>query len=152
MSWGHDDEVVVDDDFGRPAFLRGMKAKPQQIVSSIDEDDASDDMVRAYSITRGRTQADPSLRYETMVRATRPVSPELSEHERAIVHHVRAESLAVAELAVLVVLPIGVVRVLVGDLIKKQFLLANTATVVSNGPSAQRVDLLKRVISGVEAL
>jgi hypothetical protein len=155
MSWGRDNEVVVDDDFGRPAFLRGLKpasAASAPAPQSGFDDDTDDEFVRSYSLTGGRTEADPSVRFETMVRSAGVSTQRLQDRHLNIVNLVLAEPLSVAELAVCLSLPIGVVRVLVSDLLANKFLVANTAPPVASGASAERVDLLRRVISRVEAL
>jgi Protein of unknown function (DUF742) len=162
MSWGNDDEVVVDDDFGRPAFLRGLKQAgstgqapggfDHNRESDVDEGNDDDEFVRSYSLTGGRTEADPSVRFETMVRSAGAPTQQLQERHLNIVAFVVDEPLSVAELAVCLSLPIGVVRVLVSDLLANKFLIANSAPPVTNGASAERVDLLRRVISRVEAL
>jgi len=82
-------------------------------------DDAAGPLVRPYMITRGRTPADDErldLSTQVMtVRAEEDVPAGLGPEHLAIVRLCR-KPVSVAEIAAYVNLPLGVVRVLCGDL------------------------------------
>jgi hypothetical protein len=110
--------------------------------------------VRPYAITGGRTRpTGVDLAIEALIRAHPEGWPHpLSSHEQYLVDAGGAP-LSVAELAVKVSLPVGVVRVLAGDLV------AVGARVVvahglghADGPSATDVNILERVLHGLRSL
>ncbi len=152
-----DDDFVddfVDDSFSRPRFLRELKSEANTTPIDLEPDaeEADDDLplTRAYTLTGGRTVASPQVQFETMVSAG--VKPKnLRDHEKRIVAAVQHDALSVAEVAVAVALPIGVVRVLISDLVANSFLVAS-ATVSRIDDASGHIDLLRRVISGVETL
>ena len=112
-------------------------------------DEAAGPLVRPYTITSGRTPTESSqLDISTQVMALRteqePVG--LGPEHLAIVGLCR-RPLSVAEIAVYVKLPLGVVRVLCGDLIER-------GLVITRSPSpqpAQQPDLetLQAVLDGL---
>jgi Protein of unknown function (DUF742) len=147
-------EPIVDDDFGRSKFLLGMKkAAPGRPGATVgynsDEEDAS--LARAFTLTGGRTAADPAIQFETMVRAGLALPEGARDHDVRIMSTVRNEPLSIAEIAVACSLPIGVVRVLVSDLVNQHFLTSST-TISNSDDALGHVNLLRRVISRVEAL
>jgi hypothetical protein len=108
-------------------------------------------IVRPYVLTQGRTKApDATYALEAQVRAlisassmSRTVTPEA----RRIVDMCQT-SVSVAEIAVRLMLPVGVARVLVGDLVA-----ANAVTVdVGAQDAANDVALLERLLDGIRAL
>ncbi|MFI6816634.1 DUF742 domain-containing protein [Nonomuraea sp. NPDC050328] len=110
-------------------------------------DEEAGPIVRPYALTKGRTRAaGETLDLVAMVRATgEPASGVGPEHE-AILRASRSP-ISVADLAVELDLPVGVVRVLLGDL-RDHGLLTVTSQV---GPrSSERI--LKEVINGLRAL
>ena len=108
-------------------------------------------IVRPYVLTQGRTKApDVTFALEAQVRAViastsmaRTATPEA----RRIVDLCRTP-LSVAEVAARLLLPLGVARVLVGDLVG-----ANAVTVdVGAQDAANDVALLERLLDGIRAL
>jgi hypothetical protein len=105
-------------------------------------------LVRPYALTRGRTKPVRDYPIEALVSAVAvssgtPRSPE----EKAILGVCR-ESRSVAEVAALVRLPLGVVRVLVADLVERGLVSVHTGT-----PEAGKdIRLLERVLSGLRKL
>ncbi|WP_329181347.1 DUF742 domain-containing protein [Streptomyces sp. NBC_01477] len=121
-------------------------------------DDAAGPVVRPYAMTRGRTThaAEAKLDLIALVIARsddadagldddRTLSPEHLD----IVERCLAQAVSVAELAADLDLPIGVVRVLIGDLLE-----AGHVTVRQPVPPAELPDesILREVINGLRAL
>ncbi|MEU7529004.1 DUF742 domain-containing protein [Saccharothrix sp. NPDC042600] len=108
-------------------------------------------LVRPYAWTRGRTSSQHDLRIETLVsleehgiaKAMRDTTPE----QRAIVE-LCATTRSVAEVSALLTLPLGVVRVLLGDLIDMG-VVAVTSVNAAAGPD---LALMQRVLHGLRNL
>ncbi|XVV06263.1 DUF742 domain-containing protein [Actinosynnema sp. CA-248983] len=107
-------------------------------------------LVRPYAWTRGRTSSQHDLRIETLVSleehgfaiAMRDTTPE----QRAIVE-LCASTRSVAEVSALLSLPLGVVRVLLGDLIDMGVVAISTAA-----PGGPDLLLMERVLQGLRNL
>jgi hypothetical protein len=105
--------------------------------------------VRAYAITRGRAESGVALDFETMVSATPMATGADLRFERArVVREVLDEPCSVAELSARLRLPLGVVRVLAGDLVQERLLDAHRTV----GDVADDVVLIRRLIEGIRAL
>ncbi len=107
--------------------------------------------VRAYAMTGGRSRASVQLEFETMLQATGDGREALTavRFERAdIVRLCHSEPLSVAELAARMHVPIGVVRVVAGDLLAEGYLQAFHPSV----SVADDVLLITRLIAGVRSL
>ncbi|MFJ8861652.1 DUF742 domain-containing protein [Streptomyces sp. NPDC102451] len=114
-------------------------------------------LVRPYAVTGGRTQAAPTgarLDLIALVAADNGVAdPQgdalLGPEHRALLALCRDEIQSVAELAADADLPVGVVRVLLGDLLE-----AGCVRVSRPVPPAQLPDerILREVIDGLRAL
>jgi hypothetical protein len=108
--------------------------------------------LRPYAMTEGRTEpTGPDLAIEDLVaRATLAVDPPswLSFEHRSIALACR-ETLSVAELAARVDLPLGVTRVLVGDLAAHGMVTVHRAPSHAGGPN---VALLEQVLHGLQRL
>jgi hypothetical protein len=104
--------------------------------------------VRPYFYTKGRTRSRYELAIETLVstQAGALTRPELVEH-RAILDLCR-EPKSVAEVGALVGIPLGVARVVVGDLAVTGALEVHS-TVAADGPD---VALMERVLAGLRKL
>ncbi len=129
----------------RPFLERGPRPATEEFV------DPESAQVRAYAITRGRSQAAVHLAFETMLQAT-STGRDPVRHERferlSILQLCREEPLSVAELSARLHLPIGVVRVVAADLLLEGHLEAfQTSEHV-----ADDVFLITRLIAGVRAL
>jgi Protein of unknown function (DUF742) len=118
-----------------------------------DSDDDNDDGgIRAFTITAGRTIARSDVMFETVVA---PTSQRYTGHggvASTLLALVATEPLSVAELAVHLEIPIGVSRVLVSDLLDSGHLTSAALSAPIGSVPTSKVDLLKRVISRVEAL
>ncbi|MET7290212.1 DUF742 domain-containing protein [Streptomyces sp. NPDC005573] len=119
-------------------------------------DDEAGPVVRPYAMTRGRTTGPGQHRLDLIaVVATEPdagdpeVDPTLGPEHVHIVGLCRAEPQSVAEIAAELDLPVGVVRVLVGDLEH-----AELVHVTRPVPPAELPDesILRDVINGLRAL
>ncbi|MEV0961678.1 MULTISPECIES: DUF742 domain-containing protein [unclassified Streptomyces] len=114
-------------------------------------------LVRPYAMTGGRTQPGPnSARLDLIAlvdaagdAADRAAESLLGPEHRALLELCRTETQSVAELAADADLPVGVVRVLVGDLLE-----GGHVTVSMPVPPAQLPDerILREVIDGLRAL
>ncbi|MGW2931064.1 DUF742 domain-containing protein [Streptomyces sp. NPDC055722] len=119
-------------------------------------DDEAGPVVRPYAMTRGRTSHAAQHRLDLIaVVVTEPhaddpeADPSLSPEHVDIVGLCREAPQSVAELAAGLDLPIGVVRVLVGDLVDEELVHVTRPV-----PPAELVDesILRDVIDGLRAL
>ncbi|MGW8328451.1 DUF742 domain-containing protein [Streptomyces sp. NPDC055897] len=115
-------------------------------------------LVRPYAMTGGRTAPGPSgvrLDLIALVTLAAPRGPEPAEESllgpehRALLALCRRETQSVAELAADADLPVGVVRVLLGDLLESGHVAVSRPV-----PPAQLPDeiILREVIDGLRAL
>ncbi|GGQ51624.1 DUF742 domain-containing protein [Streptomyces althioticus] len=113
-------------------------------------------LVRPYAVTGGRTAPGPSgVRFDLIALVTLDPAapagddPALGPEHRALIDLCRPETQSVAELAAGADLPVGVVRVLLGDLLE-----SGRVTVSRPVPPAQLPDerVLREVIAGLRAL
>ncbi|MEU3303649.1 MULTISPECIES: DUF742 domain-containing protein [unclassified Streptomyces] len=114
-------------------------------------------LVRPYAMTGGRTKPGPSdVRFDLIAlvdaaadAVDRAAESLLGPEHRALLELCRTETQSVAELAADADLPVGVVRVLLGDLLE-----AGHVTVSRPVPPAQLPDerILREVIDGLRAL
>jgi len=118
-------------------------------------DDEAGPVVRPYAMTRGRTTSAAQHRLDLIaVVVTEPHADEagaqtLSPEHEDIVGLCRDAPQSVAELAAELDLPIGVVRVLIGDLVADEMVHVTRPV-----PPAELPDesILRDVISGLRAL
>ncbi|MFC9593554.1 DUF742 domain-containing protein [Streptomyces sp. NPDC056944] len=114
-------------------------------------------LVRPYAMTGGRTKPGPSnVRFDLIALVVvddEPPGPGeealLGPEHRSLLTLCRAETQSVAELAADADLPVGVVRVLLGDLLESGFVRVSRPV-----PPAQLPDerILREVIDGLRAL
>ncbi|MFJ5778054.1 DUF742 domain-containing protein [Streptomyces sp. NPDC093094] len=119
-------------------------------------DDEAGPVVRPYAMTRGRTRHTAQHRLDliaVVVTETHAGDPEkdptLSPEHTDIVGLCRDTPQSIAELAAELDLPVGVVRVLVGDLVDREFIHVTRPV-----PPAELPDesILRDVINGLRAL
>lgn len=112
---------------------------------------SSEPMVRAYTITGGRTNTEaPQLRFESMVALTAQgaaASAQLT-FERKKIAALLSQPLSVAEISARISVPIGVARVLVGDLVVDGTLRLFDAP----ADASQDISLVKELIDGIRNL
>ncbi|HYN17302.1 MAG TPA: DUF742 domain-containing protein [Actinomycetes bacterium] len=107
--------------------------------------------LRPYAMTDGRTEpSGPELAIEDLIGASSATDPPtwLSLEHRSIALASR-ETMSVAELAARVDLPLGVTRVLVGDLATQGMVTVHRAPSHAGGPN---VALLEQVLHGLQKL
>jgi hypothetical protein len=132
-------------DAGRPEAPPPVAPPPQEVEEPVAGGSA---FVWPYVFTRGRTRSAFQLSIETLVSAVPQALPAgLTGEHRAVLGLCR-EPRSVAELAARVGVPLGVARVLVGDL------AAAGAVAVHRAPDADGPDLalMERVLSGLRKL
>ncbi|RLL69983.1 DUF742 domain-containing protein [Streptomyces sp. Z26] len=128
-------------------------------------DDAAGPVVRPYAMTRGRTRSgasDARLDLIALVLAESAgdgsaaweAGDDIDDHTLApehvdIVTRVRRTPQSVAELAAELDLPVGVVRVLIGDLIDAELVRVTRPVPPAELPDE---DILREVINGLRAL
>ena len=109
-------------------------------------------VVRPYVLTGGRTRATgPALALDATVCATTsaPTRPLPSAPEATRIVELCVAPISVAELAGRMTLPVGVVRVLVGDLGTLGAVTVNPPTPIG---AATDAGLLARLLDGIRAL
>jgi hypothetical protein len=108
-------------------------------------------IVRPYALTAGRTKAVVDLPLEATLRldtsATRRAWSDDVQGRIVGVCDLRS----VAEVSALVQRPIGVVRVLLGDLVQQGYVNVQ-ATLTENSTDDERFDLHERTLRGLRAL
>ena len=108
-------------------------------------------IVRPYALTAGRTRPAVDLPLEARLRL------DTSATRRAWGDDVQGQivgvldSRSVAEVSAVIRRPIGVVRVLLGDLVQQGFVHVQ-ATLTENSTNDDRNDLLERTLRGLRAL
>ena len=126
-------------------------------MAMFDEEELLDDAraVRPYTVTRGRVASRRDLPMEALVRAigspsAEPVSGETPERRR-ILELTSQRILSVAEIGAHLRLPLGVVRVLVGDLADSGQVVVHTGSSEPQSTAAQ-LKVLGSVLDGISAL
>jgi len=113
--------------------------------------DAGDGLrVRPYAITGGRTRAATDVPIEAIVYRTPTGEKAVSSlsMERRQILNLLASPQSAAEISARLRLPLGVARVVVGDLVDEGFVALNTRS-ASGRPDLR---LLERVLDGLQAL
>ncbi len=125
---------------------------PLDAVEAELADAADAAMVRPYAWTRGRTKSTMDLRIEALV-----TTSELGEDIEAMTHsehrsvaELCVEPRSVAEVATLLHVPLGVAKVLLGDMANLGLVIVHkTAT---GGANKAHLMLMERVLSGLRRL
>lgn len=114
-------------------------------------DDAAGPLVRPYAVTRGRTRSGRTeLDLVTLVVALQPeIHAKTVEPEYATVLWVCAHPLSVAEVAAKVDLPLCVVKVLLSDLIERNYVIYRTGWGSTRAPD---MDTMQKVLDGIRRL
>ncbi|MEV0702442.1 DUF742 domain-containing protein [Saccharopolyspora sp. NPDC050389] len=134
-----------------PSISGSMPAIPAVDHQESDGLD-SGSLVRPYARTRGRTRTDYDLAIETLVttseRGRTQATQTRAEHRS--ISELCLEARSVAEVAAHLRLPLGVVRVLIGDMADTGLVLIHdSGMVVGDRPS---MEFLERVLSGLRRL
>ncbi len=107
--------------------------------------------VRPYVRTRGRTHARPDLRVETLVSIPSP-RPSIEDPEHRVIRDLCDEPRSVAEVAALMRVPLGVARVLIGDMADDGTLTVHrTLDRLGPGSGPDRA-VMARVLRGLRGL
>ena len=122
-----------------------------ELESFAPEDQPS--LVRPYTLTAGRTDSRVSLPLEAPVETVISDKPQRwpGNDVRAQICAMCGSSPSVAEIAAHLSLPIGVVRVLIGDLVSSGHLKVRT-TLSDQSSIDERRELLGRTLRGLRAL
>ncbi len=116
------------------------------------EQDTGASAVRPYTWTRGRTKSGFDLAIETLVSTSRRGREQMGmlQVEHRAVAELCGEARSVAEVAALLSLPLGVARVLLGDMAGLGLVTVHqTASSAGNAPD---LALMERVLSGLRRL
>jgi hypothetical protein len=115
-----------------------------------DDDAPVARVVRPYTLTGGRTAPRVSLPVEATLRrqGSGPKGPVDGNLARILEV---CDKRSVAEVSALVSMPIGVVRVLLGDLIEEGHVLAQ-ATLTADSSKDERRELIERTLRGLRTL
>lgn len=110
-------------------------------------------VVRPYALTRGRTRPGRSdLPLEALVRWVDGSVDPMGTAERRRIHQlIGTQILSVAELSAHLSLPLGVVRVLVGDLADEGLVVVHAGSPAAAAP-ATNLKVLESVLNGISAL
>jgi hypothetical protein len=109
--------------------------------------------VRSYVLTGGRTRGRSELPFEALLQVTahgRAARPTLALERREILSRCIG-SISIAEISAYLRLPLGVVRVLVGDMVEEGLLTASAPDHSRTGDRPDRL-LLERVLDGLQSL
>ena len=109
-------------------------------------------LVRPYYMTGGRTRpAHDDLELETLVSTTAlgATSPKVGGVERRAIVSLCRDLLSIAEVSARLDLPLGVARVLIGDMAEEGFVILHRPTMVGDRPD---LALLQRVLYGLHQL
>lgn len=130
-----------------PVVTQAPVPVPEPPVAHLPLEDSPYAKVRPYVLTGGRTRGGVEFAVEALVTAVRGTSrPEPVEHTRIRALCVRPRS--VAELAALTGVPLGVARVLLGDMLVTGAISVHR-TADAGGPD---LALMERVLSGLRRL
>ncbi len=116
------------------------------------EQDPGASAVRPYTWTRGRTKSGFDLAIETLLSTSRRGREQMGmlQVEHRAVAELCGETRSVAEVAALLSLPLGVARVLLGDMAGLGLVTVHqTASSAGNAPD---LALMERVLSGLRRL
>ncbi len=104
--------------------------------------------VRPYTFTAGRTEATVHLPLEATLRRQPSASAGNQLSAGALQVLEACDTRSVAEVSALVSMPIGVVRVLLGDLME-QGLVQVQATITESSSKDERIELIERTLRGL---
>ncbi|HEX2286970.1 MAG TPA: DUF742 domain-containing protein [Mycobacterium sp.] len=119
------------------------------------ERDVADEpsLVRPYTLTAGRTDARIDLPLEAPIETVTSAKPPRwpGNDVRGQILAVCADHPSVAEIAAKLSLPLGVARVLIGDLVTQGYLQVHT-TLGDSTTDDERRELIGRTLRGLRAL
>lgn len=104
-------------------------------------------LIRSYTLTAGRTASKVDLALEATLRLQAGAEAPVLSPSAAQVLEV-CDRRSVAEVSALTKMPIGVTRVLLGDLIE-QGLIRIQATITDKSSTDERLELIERTLRGL---
>ena len=108
--------------------------------------------IRPYAVTGGRTRSKgEQIPIEALVSVIGRPPPQLSAEKLRIVGLAMTQYLSIAELSAHMHMPVGVVRVLVGDLVEEGHARVHGAVASAYNP-ATSLSVLESVLDGISAL
>jgi hypothetical protein len=115
--------------------------------------DGQPNLVRPYTLTAGRTNSRIDLPLEAPIEAVLSDKPRRwpGNDVRGQIWAMCATKPSVAEIAARLSLPVGVARVLIGDLVSSGHLRVH-ATLSDQSSTAERRELIGRTLRGLRAL
>jgi Protein of unknown function (DUF742) len=124
----------------------------QQPQVEAEHEDASAAIVRAYAWTGGRTRSEVPLQIETLVSTSEQgtTTTEPMQVEYRAIADLCAQTRSVAEIAALLSIPLGVSKVLVGDMASLGLVFVHVADDAGDG--VPNLGLMERVLSGLRRL
>lgn len=122
---------------------------PEDARGPNDEPVAPARFVRPYTITAGRTETAVDLPVEATLRIRpRDASADGDLAVAALRVLELCDRRSVAEVSALASMPIGVVRVLLGDLVQQGLVLVQ-ATITESSSKDERIELIERTLRGL---
>ena len=121
------------------------------MTSAADQPGPDPRRVRPYAMTGGRTRpTDDDLEIETLVSTTSvgEQPPKLTVEQRAIAALCH-EILSIAEVSARLHLPLGVIRILVGDMADEHLVIVHRPAPAGDHPD---LALLERVLDGLHSI
>ncbi|WP_425480785.1 DUF742 domain-containing protein [Sciscionella sediminilitoris] len=118
----------------------------------LDEPSGNPELVRPYFRTKGRTRPGLELSIEALVSTSHRGldSANLAVPEHRSICELCVDTRSVAEVAAFLRLPLGVARVLIGDVAAAELVVVHTAThMAGDRPS---IDFMERVLSGLRTV
>ena len=111
-------------------------------------------VVRPYTLTGGRTRHERAdLPLEALVRGVAATGrPNETTERRRILELTSSQILSVVEISAHLRLPLGVVRVLVGDLADDGLEFVHAGTPTSQAPASAQLKVLESVLNGISSL
>ncbi|WP_019809169.1 DUF742 domain-containing protein [Saccharomonospora halophila] len=139
-------------DSGPPSWDLPSPVPRRPGETATEPEDTSSGLVRPYFRTRGRTKPDYDLAVEALIstseRGRRLDRVRVPEHRS--ICGLCLDTRSVAEVAALLGMPLGVVRILVGDVAGLGLVLVHSASsMVGDRPS---IEFMERVLSGLRRI
>jgi peroxiredoxin Q/BCP len=149
----HSSQEVQEDH--TDAQQRQSEGTGEPIGDLVSEPETMDvrSLVRPYTLTAGRTYSGVELALEAPVEAITTAKPPRwpKNDVRGQILALCTDSPSVAEIAARLSLPLGVTRVLVGDLVRQGYLRVH-ATLADSTAIDERRELTRRTLEGLRAL
>jgi hypothetical protein len=117
------------------------------------EEDPRGQLIRPYTVTRGRTEPTGDIAIEAVLVTTargRQEAAFAGRDKHMIADLCNGRALSLAEIASHIEVPLGVARVLVADMATEGMLTLHTASGDEN--YEERLELLEKVLSGLRKL